>query len=197
MPTVYSSTALPDVIGEDYEARRVMKTMRSPWDTAGDQARAIDGVNILWAFRVGWNYLSQTDAEKLLHAYEILGADWSGMYWFDWVSQRWNNIFVAKTAGGATSYVMPFKAGTTATTTVRVGASTAAGTLQSGSGTNGEDVFNFSSTPANNADIRADFTARRRRKVRITSFRMTPRPGGASGLWTAAMELIETEASDL
>jgi hypothetical protein len=197
MPTVYSTTALPDVIGEDYEARRVMKTIRSAWETAHDQARALDGVNILWAFRIGWSYLQQSDAEKLLHAYEMLGADWSGMYWFDWVSQPWNNIFVAKSAGGVSAYVMPFKAGTSATTAVRAGGSTSAGTLQSGSGTNGEDVFNFNTVPANNADIRADFTARRRRKVRITSFRMSPRAGGASGLWTAAMELIETEASDL
>jgi hypothetical protein len=197
MPTVYSTTALPDLIGDDYESRRVMKTLRSPWETAGDQARAIDGVNILWAFKVGWNYLQQADAEKLLHAYEILGADWSGMYWFDWISQSWTNIFVAKGTGSATSFVLPFKAGTAGTTTLRAAGVTKTGTLQSGFGTNGEDIFNFTTAPASGADLRADFVARRRRKVRITSFRMSPRPGGASGLWTASMELIETEASDL
>jgi hypothetical protein len=197
MPTTYSSTALPDVIGQDYEARRVMKTMRSPWETAGDQALALNGLNILWTFKIGWSFLQQSDAEKLLHAYEIVGADWSGIYWFDWVPQSWNNIYVAKTAGGASAYAMPFKSGSGATTAVRVGGVTAGGTLQAGMGTNGEDVFNFTTTPANNAEIRADFTARRRRKVRITSFRMSPRPGGGSGLWTAALELIETEASDL
>lgn len=197
MPTTYSSTALPDVIGEDYEARRVMKTIRSPWESAGDQARPLDGLNLLWAFKIGWSFLQQSDAEQLLHAYEILGADWSGMYWFDWVPQSWNNIFVAKTANGATTYVLPSKTGTQATTAVRVAGTLKSGTLQIGAGTNGEDVFTFGTAPANGAEIRADFTSRRRRKVRITSFRMSPRPGGASGLWTCGMELIETEASDL
>jgi hypothetical protein len=197
MPATYSTTLIPDLIGQDYESRRIFLTMRSPWETAGDQTRALSGNNVLWAFKLGWQALSLAGAEQLLHAYEMLGGATAGMYWYDWVPQSWINIPAGTGDGTLKAFTLPVKSAASGTTTVRVNNVATGGAFGAAAGVNGEDVFTFTTAPANGAAVRADFTGRRRRKVRFTAFKLVPRPASASGLWTAQAELLETEGSDL
>lgn len=197
MPTTYSTTLIPDVIGQEYESRRVFTTMRSPWETAGDQTRALSGNNVLWAFKLGWQLLPLANAEQLLHAFEILGGATAGMYWYDWVPQSWINIPIGTGDGSAKTFTLPVRSAASGTTVVRVNNAAAGGTFAAAAGSNGEDLFTLTTAPALGASVRADFTGRRRRKVRFTAFKLAPRPASASGLWTAQAELLETEGSDL
>ena len=194
MPTIYSATRLPDVIGQDYDAYRVFRSLRTPPDTAPDKTAPMTGPNVLWTFKLGWQYLSETIAEQLLHAYEFLGGSSGGMYWFEWVPQTWSSVYVAKGTGAATIFELPVKEATAGTTIVTVAGVTTAGTFSAGTGTNGEDRFIFGTAPANNAEIRATFTGRRRRRVRITSFKLSARSNSTS-LWTATLDVIETEGT--
>lgn len=197
MPTTYSTTMLPDVIGQDYDARRVIQTLHSAPEFAADQTKAMSGTNILWTFRLGWQALTLANAEQLLHAYEFLGGPTHSMYWYEWVPQSWLNIPIGTGDGSTRAFTLPVKTAASGTTAVRVNNVAAAGVFGAATGTNGEDVFTLNTAPVAGAQIRADFTGRRRRKVRFTSFRLSPRAASASGLWTAQAEIIETEGSDL
>ena len=194
MPTTYSTTRFPDVIGQDYDSYRVFRSLRTPVDSAPDQTMNMSGPNVLWTFKLGWQYLSQTVAEQLLHAYEFLGGSTAGMYWFDWIPQTWTSVYVAKGNGTTTIFELPVKEATAGTTTVTVAGAAANPTFSAATGANGEDRISFATAPANNAEIRATFTGRRRRKVRVTAFKLSARPNSTS-LWTATLDLIETEGA--
>lgn len=194
MPPTYSTTRLPDVIGQDYEAYRVFRSLRTPLETADDWTENMSGPNVLWTFKLGWQYLSQTVAEQLLHAYEFVGGTTAGIYWFEWVSQTWPGVLVGKGNGTTTIFELPVKEATAGSTTVTVAGAAATPAFSAATGPNGEDRISFVTAPANNAEIRASFTGRRRRKVRVTSFKLSARPGSTS-LWTASLDLIETEGA--
>jgi hypothetical protein len=197
MPTTYSTTMLPDLIGQDYDARRVFQTLRTPPETASDQTRPMSGTNILWTFKLGWQALTLSGAEQLLHGFEFLGGPTHGMYWYDWLSQGWLGIPIGTGDGTNKIFTLPVKGASSASTIVRVNNVASGGSFSIATGANGEDVFTLATAPAAGVQVRADFTGRRRRKVRFTSFRLSPRHGSSSGLWTAQAELLETEGSDL
>ena len=191
----YTMFILPDVIGQDYETQRMYKSLRSGYETAGDQSAPETGINIVWAYRLGWQFLSETTAEQLLQAWEILGGSTNQIQWFEWISQPWVNAYVAMGNGSTTTFDLPLKGGSAVT--MKVAGVTATGTFQAGAGTSGADRFVFSTAPANAALITGDFTGRRRRNVRITNFRLAPRRSDVSGFWTATMDLLETGVTDL
>lgn len=194
MPPTYSTTGLPDVIGQDYESYRVFRTLRTPLDTFPDQTAAMTGGNVLWTFKLGWQYLSQTVAEQLLHAYEFLGGSTGGMNWFEWVPQTWTSIYVGKGNASTTIFDLPVKGAADATAIVTVGGVTTSRAFTAAAGPDGEDRISIIPAPANNAEIRASFFGRRRRRVRVTSFKLAARQGSSS-LWTASLDLVETEGT--
>ena len=129
MPTTYSTTMLPDLIGQDYDARRVFQTLRTPPETAADQTRPMSGTNILWTFKLGWQALTLSGAEQLLHGFEFLGGPTHGMYWYEWLSQGWLGIPIGTGDGTNKVFTLPVKGAATGTTTVRVNNVAAGGTF--------------------------------------------------------------------
>jgi hypothetical protein len=194
---VYSTTLLPDIIGQGWQPRRVFDTLLSDRETGADQAALLGGSPNLWLFDLAYEALSLDQAAQWLAAWQMCGGNWGGMFWFEWISKGATNVLVGTGNGATNLFTLPVKGASAGSTTIRVNGTPTGVTFQSGTGTNGEDRILFGAAPANGATIRADFTGRRRRFMRVRSLRIGARRGGASLLWTGAMQLIEKTAGDV
>jgi hypothetical protein len=201
MPPTYSATLFPDVIGQAYRRGRTFRTLRSQRDTASDQLASLNGSNVLWRFSLGWQPLAQANAEAIYHAIEFMGGDCAGLYFFEWESLTWTNVYVGLGDGTANPITLPVKAASGGTTTVTANGTPVAGTFSAATGTNGEDRFTPGSPVTNGATVRATFTGRRRRRVMVADgatleLELTTRFDSAGALmWNATLELLETDGS--
>lgn len=199
----YSTTLFPDVIGQAYSRGRAMRTLSSPQDTAFDQIKTLDGSNVLWKYMLGWSPMSLANAQAIYHAVEFMGGDCSGLYFFEWESLAWTDVYVGLGDGTTNPITLPVKGGASGTTTVKVSGTPIAGTFSSGTGTNGEDRFTPSSAVTNGATIRATFTGWRRRKVMVfdestLELELTRNLDDSGSLmWNGTLALIETDGTDL
>lgn len=198
MPPVYSTTLFPDVVGQDWLRWREYQTIQSDPTTAGDQRVAMGGTNILWAYKLGWAVLQLSDAQALLHAFEFMGGETLGLLFFEWIARTYTNVYVGLGDGTSNPVTLPVKGAPSVV--VRANGTPVAGTFLAGTGSNGEDQFDPTGTITLGQTIRADFTGRRRRTVRLRSkdsFRLGLRPRATPLLWQANVELIETQATDI
>jgi hypothetical protein len=194
---VYSTTLLPDIIGQSWVPQRVFDTLLSDPKTGSDQAALLTPSPNFWAFDLGYEVLSIDQAAQWLAAWQMCGGNYGGMFWFEWISKAATNVFVGTGAGGvATTFTLPVKGAASGTTTIRVNGTPTGVTFEIGTGPNGEDRIVFGAAPANGATIRADFTGRRRRFVRVRNLKIGARKGGASLLFVGTMQLIEKTAGD-
>jgi hypothetical protein len=203
----YDSTFWPDVRGQEYDRTPVHQTIRSPWETAGDQVDAVAGSNILYAFTLGSRTLTDAQAAAFYHAVIFCGGDTEGLYFLDWVLRSETNLIIG-TGTGSGDLTLDLKCrlksddATAAGLTVTKNGSPVAYTLDADTGENyvQHRVIIAAANNTNGATYRASWTAaRRRRKVRIdgpaeAAFFLAERTGGSS-LWTMKLNLIETEAS--
>ena len=206
----FDTTFWPDFVGQDYSRRRVFRTIRSPYATAGDQRANLGGDNLLWAYRLGWRTLTGAQTSALLHAQEFVGGEFGdGLFFLEWPLTAVSNLNLGTADGLGGDQVFdlqcrlngddPAASGLVITRNAVPLSVGSEWTLATSVGNNYTEHRITLLAAANNVAggaMRASWTsARRRRHVRLaTRLRTAERPG--STLWTAAGEFVETEASD-
>lgn len=202
----YDSAYFPDFVGQAYKRFRVFKTSKSSPKSAGDQALPMSGSNILWAFSVGWNVLTRSQAQAVMHALEFMGGS-AGQYFFEWYLSAGVNVHLVGTPLGGVTQALILPA-------LMYGGTAAAGglTVAKNGVALSTSLWSYSETsyfnardgivtlaPAGNtlgATYTASWTAgRRRRSVRLynDAYKLAERQG-LTGMWTGQAALVETEA---
>jgi hypothetical protein len=162
---VYSTTLLPDIIGQAGSRGASSTRFSAIARRAAIRPRCSAALRIFWLFDLGYEALSLDQAAQWLAAWQMCGGNWGGMFWFEWISKAATNVLVGTGGRRATNlFTLPVKGASAGTTTIRVNGTPTGVTFQSGTGTNGEDRI---------------FSARRRRTAQ-RSAPTSPAVGGDS-----------------